>query len=272
MSRVYFREELEANAHFWRVMRRDGVTLGFTTHDRDLWFDGIWHRCAPGMTPSSISLSGELEDESGDISGVLSHDSITHNDLASGRYDGAQMSLGLVNWETCEHTIIFSGFIRAVSVSDGLFSAEIESLKALLEHEPVPHTSPGCRADFCGKGCGLSEARFTRDALVTDYDQDAASVRVELAAPEDYIGGKLRWVDGHNTGLTSTVLDVLNDALVLDAPLPVDLEAGMRVTLCEGCDHTLASCVSRFDNGVNFRGEPHLPGNDLLARYPVSRS
>ncbi|MBN8804942.1 MAG: phage BR0599 family protein, partial [Sphingopyxis terrae] len=25
---------------------------------------------------------------------------------------------------------------------------------------------------------------------------------------------------------------------------------------------------SRFSNAVNFRGEAHLPGNDLLTRYP----
>ena len=40
MSRVWFDAPLETAAPFWRVLRRDGVTLGFTTHDRDLWFDG----------------------------------------------------------------------------------------------------------------------------------------------------------------------------------------------------------------------------------------
>ena len=42
---------------------------------------------------------------------------------------------------------------------------------------------------------------------------------------------------------------------------------GVRVQLREGCDHTIATCSARFGNAVNFRGEPFLPGNDLLARY-----
>jgi hypothetical protein len=48
MSRVFYREEAETLATFWRIHRRDGVTLGFTSHDRDLWFDGVLYRAAPG--------------------------------------------------------------------------------------------------------------------------------------------------------------------------------------------------------------------------------
>ncbi|MNL88249.1 hypothetical protein D3C87_2178470 [compost metagenome] len=41
-----------------------------------------------------------------------------------------------------------------------------------------------------------------------------------------------------------------------------------RVRLIEGCDKQLATCRDRFSNAANFRGEAHLPGNDLLTRYP----
>jgi len=43
---------------------------------------------------------------------------------------------------------------------------------------------------------------------------------------------------------------------------------GDRIALRHGCDKSFATCVSRFGNAENFRGEPHLPGNDLLTRYP----
>jgi uncharacterized phage protein (TIGR02218 family) len=46
------------------------------------------------------------------------------------------------------------------------------------------------------------------------------------------------------------------------------VEAGCRVELRDGCDKRFETCVTRFGNAVNFRGEPHLPGNDLLTRYP----
>jgi uncharacterized phage protein (TIGR02218 family) len=46
------------------------------------------------------------------------------------------------------------------------------------------------------------------------------------------------------------------------------MPAGVRVRLTEGCDKRFETCRVRFANSVNFRGEPHLPGNDLLTRYP----
>ena len=57
MSRRWFAAELETVATFWRLSRRDGVPLGFTTHDRDLWLDGVGHRAGPGMVPSAIRRS-----------------------------------------------------------------------------------------------------------------------------------------------------------------------------------------------------------------------
>ena len=41
MRRAFLASELDTTAGWWRIYRCDGVTLGFTTHDRDLWFDGI---------------------------------------------------------------------------------------------------------------------------------------------------------------------------------------------------------------------------------------
>ena len=49
---------------------------------------------------------------------------------------------------------------------------------------------------------------------------------------------------------------------------PNAVAAGTLVEVSEGCDKSFATCVARFGNGANFRGEPHLPGIDLLTRYP----
>src|SRR3546814_17889351 len=46
--------DLTTIALCWRLERRDGVTIGLTTHDRDLMSGGLLHRAAPGMTPSAI--------------------------------------------------------------------------------------------------------------------------------------------------------------------------------------------------------------------------
>ena len=273
MSRVFMESELEGIATFWRIWRRDGVALGFTSHDRDLHLGGIRHRAAPGMLPSAIRRSRDFELDSAEVEGALAHDAISAQDLEEGRYDGARIAIGIVDWETLENAILYRGTIGEIGHAGTAFEAELMSDKAALAIDPVPRTSPTCRARFCGRDCGISEAKVTHEVVVSAVDLDTNSVTIEQgAAPSLLVGGRWRWIDGPQAGLEMQVNRVDGSALVLDRDLDASLSAGWRAIAIEGCDHTLATCHSRFDNSANFRGEPFLPGNDLLVRYPTSSS
>ena len=271
MSRVWFAGELETVATWWRLARSDGVTLGFTTHDADLWFDGVLHSASPGMVPSAIRRSAGFDADSAEVSGAISSDMIAAADLDAGRYDGALVAVGLIDWVTLEVQPIYSGTIGMVSETDAGFMAELQSRKQDLSVDPVPRTSPTCRAAFCGLGCGLSAVRF--EHLATLASQDVAGNAVTLAggpAPADLVAGQVRWLDGPYAGIAMGVTGT-NGAggLVLDRAIDVAIPVGARVVASEGCDHTLATCSARFANAVNFQGEPFLPGNDMVVRYGV---
>jgi uncharacterized phage protein (TIGR02218 family) len=271
MSRVWFSQALETVATWWRVDRTDGVTLGFTTHDADLWFDGVLFRASPGMLPASIRRSTGFDADSAEVDGAITSQDITQDDLVAGRYDGARVVVGLVDWETLETAAIYSGTIGTITEDAGGFTAELQSRKADLGRDPVPRTSPCCRADFCGLGCGLSAPRFTHEAVLSA--QDAANNAVTIssdATTAQLMGGQLRWLDGPYAGLAMGIVGLAGTALVLDLPLDETLSPGTRAIVVEGCDHTLATCAGRFSNAINFRGEPFLPGNDLVVRYGLA--
>ncbi len=80
--------------------------------------------------------------------------------------------------------------------------------------------------------------------------------------------GRLRWIGGANSGLESLIAACDGAELVLQEPPPFAIAAGDLVEIREGCDKSFATCTGRFANAENFRGEPHLPGMDLLTRYP----
>jgi uncharacterized phage protein (TIGR02218 family) len=82
----------------WRVDRRDGVTLGFTTHDRDLVLPGLTYQAAPGMLPSAISVSDGFDVDTLDVAGALTSVAITAEDLSAGRWDGARVRIFAVDW------------------------------------------------------------------------------------------------------------------------------------------------------------------------------
>lgn len=268
MSHVFFATELEGVATFWRIHRRDGVALGFTSHDRDLRFGGILHRAAPGILPSAIRRTAGLDGDSAEMQGALSHDSISEHDLAAGRFDGARVEVGAVDWESGEHAILYNGSIGEIAQEGAGFTAELRSAKALLDADPVPRTSPTCRAAFCGPECGLSATAFTYRATVSGSEPDAGLIAFDHPAPSTLLHGTVRWLDGHHAGIRSEVAGIEGDFLSLGTILDPPVAKGTRAILREGCDHTVATCANRFANAINFRGEPFLPGNDLLARYP----
>lgn len=269
MTRLWFSESLETVATFWRVARSDGVTLGFTTHDADLWFDGVFHRAIPGMMPSSIRRSADLEPDSAEVEGALSHESISSADLAAGRFDRARVAIGIVDWETLENHVLYRGAIGSVTEEGSKFTAQLVSRKAELQHDPVPRTSPTCRAIFCGPGCTLSSVRFSHRATVasTQLSQNAITVS-STVNPSTLLGGSLRVCDGPLAGQSAEIIAVSGSQLILGTPLDQTLDFGTRLRLTEGCDRTIATCSSRFANAINFQGEPYLPGNDMIARYP----
>jgi len=208
-----------------------------------------------------------VPDDAAEVQGALNHDSIREAELAAGLFDEAAIEIGAVDWTSLDYHTLYTGQIGRIEDDQSLFAAELRSNKSLLEQDLVPRTSPTCRAEFCGRGCGLSAVRFTAVHPLAAGDLEANRVRFDGLIDDNFVDGRLRFMAGPQTGLAFGIVDAAGGWLALDRPLVPGTLPGTRTELREGCDHTIATCAARFGNGVNFRGEPFLPGNDLLARY-----
>ena len=96
------------------------------------------------------------------------------------------------------------------------------------------------------------------------------TVDVAEPSPNAWGYGRLRWIDGANGGLSAIVAASAGASVTLRDPPPFAVAPGTLAELVEGCDRAATTCAARFANIANFRGEPYLPGNDLLTRYPGS--
>ena len=259
-------------AFCWRIERRDGGTIGLTSHDRDLAIGGLTYRAAPGMTPSAIRSGIGLEGEDSDLAGALSSDAISEADLMAGRWDGAALEVWLTQWGALGEApgdlwlSLARGEIGAVARKGAAFSAELIGAAAVLGAAVAPSTSPDCRATLGDRACRVDMA--ARRRVVSVSGVDGAVVAATGLTPGDYAFGTLRWLGGANVGLVQAVADNGADAVTLADPPAFAVAAGTLALLTEGCDRQMATCAGRFGNGVNFRGEPYLPGMDLLTRYP----
>ena len=263
--------ELTTLAFCWRVERRDGVCLGFTSHDQALFVGGLDYRAAPGMAPAAISASDGFDAEAAEVSGALTSTAISEDDLRAGRWDGAGVTLFMIDWERPdgERVTLARGELGDVSCSGNGFEAELRGPMALLEAPVVEHTSPECRAQLGDKRCRVDLAGRVRTTKVTQVISDAV-LEIEQASTEAdaYCYGRLRWLTGRNSGITVPILSSEGNRLTLRDEPPFAAAVADLVEITEGCDRRFATCTLRFANAENFRGEPHLPGMDLLTRYP----
>ncbi|MEZ0497160.1 DUF2163 domain-containing protein [Sphingomonas sp. IW22] len=256
-------------AFCWRVERVDGVAIGLTSHDRDLVFDGMVHRAAPGISPSAIRRSDGLEADSMDVTGALTHDAIAERDLLAGRWDGAGVTILAVDWtDPANRVELGRGTIGAIETADGGFTAELRGATAALDAPVAELTSPECRAELGDGRCRVAMAAGRRIVRIVAAEGNRLTVDAAEPVADAYGSGRLRWLDGANSGMAAAIDRSAGADMTLRLPPRLPVRPGDRVELIQGCDKRLETCVARFANAANFRGEPFLPGIDLLTRYP----
>ncbi len=263
----WLREEVVTLAWCWRLARRDGVVIGLTSHDRDLLVGGILYRAAPGMKPSALKTTDSLDAATMDLEGAIASDAIAARDLDAGRWDGAELELFVTDWSAADAApvTVARGSLGAIERRGAAFAVELQGVTRLLDRPVCPATSPSCRAMLGDRACRIDLAPRFHARRVVAIDGRAVTLDSPAA---DMAFGELLWTEGINCGLASPVISADGAVLHLAEAPPFLPVMPARVRLTEGCDRQLATCRDRFGNAVNFRGEAHLPGNDLLTRYP----
>lgn len=264
--------------HGWRLTRRDGVVLGFTDHDRDLVLDGLTLAAASGIAGSESASAAGLAVTGAELSGALSDAALDADDLAAGRYDGATIDLLLVNWqEPAQHVLLRRGTLGEVRCADGAFTAEIRALADALNQTRGRRFATTCDADLGDARCGVHLAAAAHAATATVSAVEGA-LRVRVAglsgfADGAFARGRLRFTSGANAGFVTEVKSHLADgegaALRLWQRPPFAVAAGDALALTAGCDKRFSTCRDRFANALNFRGFPHMPGNDFVLTVAI---
>lgn len=264
--------------HCWKLVRRDGRALGFTDHDVDLVFDGLAYAAAAGLDATRVETELGLAPGAMEVSGALTAQTLTEEDLANGLYDGASVEIWLVDWRAPDHRVLIdAATLGQVRRGDEGFSVELRSLAHKLDEERGRRFQRGCAADLGGRDCGvdLTSSRYRASARIVGGEGGAWLVSSEGAADGWFTHGAARVVTGANAGarLAIRAHRALGAQTRLEfwTPPARPFAPGDELELTAGCDKSFAACGAKFSNSVNFRGFPHMPGDEALMRY-ASRS
>lgn len=262
--------------HCWRLARRDGAVMGFTDHDRDLAFNGVTFRANTGLSASQIESTLGFAVGGAEASGALTDEGLRESDLLNGLYDGASVETWLVDWSHVEdRTLLDVATIGEIKRGARAFSAELRSNAHIFDQQQGRSFQRGCAADLGDKRCGidLSASVFHTTGRVGSFTGGVLSIDLADSFESGFFaGGALTFVSGANAAGRLSIKTHRQDgaraSLGLWTQPGAPVLAGDMISLTAGCDKSPSSCQRKFNNIVNFRGFPHMPGNERIIAYP----
>lgn len=249
---------------------RDGLKLTYTNADVPILLngavfaadsvlvDGLRFRCEVGLDvdQQQIRLIARPTDTIGGVPFLQA--------VRNGVLDGADVQRDrafLTSWSAppVGAVTLFKGRVGAIE-SVGRTSAQIvvNSDLVLLDVDmPRNLYAPSCQHVLYDSGCSLVKNAFGASGAAA-----AGSTTVFVAwsgSSSVYTQGTVTFVSGANTGVTANVKYATPAGLFLAYPLQSAPAAGDAFNVYRGCDHTRATCASKFNNLANFRGFPYVP-------------
>ena len=257
----------------WKITRSDGAVFGFTDHDLTLTFAGTTYEPESGFVPSEIRAAQDFSVDAQDVEGALSSDRITETDILDGRWDNAEVEVWRVNWASTDQRVLMRrgnlGDIRRGRTS---FVAEVRSLAHWLNQTVGRTYQFSCDADLGDARCGVNLASplwsATGTVATLSGSRGFTAVALGSFANGTFALGVISWTTGANAGRKAEIATFASGAITLfEAPVR-PIAVGDAFLATAGCDKQFATCSAKFGNGVNFRGFPHMPGEEAVLRYP----
>ncbi|MGV8832853.1 MAG: DUF2163 domain-containing protein [Devosia sp.] len=261
----------------WKLIRSDGVELGFTDHDCRLSFGGTDYTPANGLDGSEVPARLGAQVQTSEVLGVLASDAITEDDILLGRYDGALVESWRVNWaDVSQRLLLRRDSIGEIVREDGAFRAEVRSAQQGLNATYGRIYQSLCDASVGDARCGvtLETPALQGFATVTGFNDRFRAVVTGLEGFAEgwFSFGKAHWSDGRRLGLADAVLSHARlgtaDVLGFATRIADWVEIGDTLSVTAGCDRRFVTCKAKFANAINFRGFPHIPGSDYVLRHP----
>ena len=261
-----------------KMTLRDGTIVGATSIDKVLFVGADTYQ--PWLQVSDLVSTATLGVDNLELT-VVTDDVSLMSDLEAGRYDNASFYLFETNYLSPTDGVngLKRGTTGEAKITDtGRYVIEFRGLTQALQQTVGIVTSRTCRANFAdfpsaalSATCGLTAATYTIASTVTSVTSRQSVTDSALAgeAADLYGAGFLTFTSGLNSGYRRQLKSSLAGVRTFTLPFPFDIAPSDAYSLIRGCRKRLTEdCKTKFGNVVNFQGEPHLPGVDLLTKVP----
>jgi len=191
--------------------------------------------------------------------------------LGGGIADSSNEPVYVYNPNEATVATVFAGKIGLVQWSSDGFRADVYDVMQDLAKPLGVQTTSKCRHNLfdassntrIGK-CGVSSGSYTHTSTVAAVSVAKRTFTATSLSESDTwaANGILTFTSGNNSGLSFEVKKHTNgspnDTFELFLPTAFTINAGDTFSVTAGCDKTFSTCQSKFSNGDNFGGFPHI--------------
>ncbi len=256
----------------WVFERKDGLLLRITSHDRDLIIGSETYTSAPTFGAGQLEANSTLSPDSFSALAAYDIEGIRAEDIILGRWDRAKVKLSIIDWQNTNYSVeIWNGYIDSFRQRKFGFEMDLvgpeKGLSNMIGRKFTKQCSAKlgdrfCKIDFTIQGRTINSSV---NEIINDRSILLSGINI---SPMDFVNGRLLFTNGGLDGCEYGISNIEEaDAgyiVFFDYPMPILPSVNDGVRLFVGCDKTFATCKSRFSNQANFRGFPHMPGEDFV--------
>lgn len=264
----------------------DGTKIGITDHDKDVIYNlgsgAVTYDSGTGVLASDVSMSASLDADNYEVTGPI-NDTFTLTELLGGRFDNARASLFEVNWKSLGDGAakFLIGNVREIRIEGGKFIFEVRSDVDRYNQTVGRVLANNCDADFGDARCGATPT-VESETVVAVTDAMRFTVTNGGSHADDFFNlGIVTPTSGANDGTRPVEIVNWEDngdgtaSVELFTPLVAAPAIGDGFDIQNGCSKARKSdtvgvptCLG-YNNVINFRGFPEIPGSDQALRAAV---
>lgn len=271
-------------AHAIVIQRQDGNIYGFTSHDQSFsmdvesWYTGagtITFDAQQGLDASAIVTTAGFNVDNLELTTLDDGTLFDRDEVLAGVWRNAEFRIFRYRWDVSPPTIandvetLIRGWFGEVTLNQNTIKVELRGLTQKLQQPIGIVSTKNCRARLGDANCTKDLTTFTTTLTVTGVTSKQVFAASSGTATDDYYGeGIITWLTGNNAGVSQKVRTYVGatTTFTLVLPMVLDVQNGDTFTAVAGCRKRLEDCRDKFDNVLNFQGEPHRPTLDDLVR------
>lgn len=265
------KQEYEKNASTLctclKITRTDGLVLRVTDYDENLIVDGELYEPVYSYNMSTINSSKDMSVDTLEIDAIYNPVFFNEKDIIARKLDNAKFVFFRTSFlNTTVRDTLKSGYLGSITKTKNRLKIELRGLAQILQQSVTEFYTERCRASFGDSKCKKDKTSFTLTTTM-DVVNNNASFTINSAsayASQYFQYGYIEFTNGLNKGIIREIANHNASSIETFEAFPFVISTSDTIKIVAGCDKNLSTCVNKFNNEINFRGFPFIPGPDKI--------